>query len=365
MWADSPGALPCASAGLSTQPPCPQPDVTCRPTGGGSQSLFLQYFGDGTLAIGADLEPKVRRFNDEHRRNFVGDIGDPRFLRRLCAAVAPRQYDLIIDDASHVNWHQMLAFEVLWPCLSSGGVYIVEDITSSYDPEPPFFGGVGARSDSFVEFAKAKVDELNAYWSCARIAPEDCDASHGALVNATEFTRSIGGIHWHDGLVVFEKIAAHRPAAPVEAGVEVVPKRHVSAIGITREESMKLLSCTGPVAQGPMREAPRQGPSERGTASGARDPRVSKQCNASWPGQPSAAMHAKLVEFGSGLPGSTHKLHLRHLRDFAAVYRDRPVVNNACGVKINHAYALYASVRELQVRVSRWECMDANACVAH
>ena len=313
--------------------------------------MFLKYFGDGALAIGADIEPEVRRFDDERRRNLVGDIGDPRFLRRLCAAVAPRKYDVIIDDASHINWHQTLAFKVLWPCLSSSGVYIVEDITSSYDPGPPFLGGVGARSDSFVEFAKAKSDELNAYWSCARTTPEHCDAGHGALVTATEFTRSIGGIHWHDGLVVFEKVAAHRPAAPVEAGVDVVPKRHVSQTGVTREESMKLLShdtlrtCTG--------RSPRQGHPEQGAASGARDPRVSKQCNASWPAQPSAAMHAKLVEFGSGLPGSTHRLHLRHLRDFAAVYRERPVVNNACGVKINHAYALYASVRELQVCVPR------------
>ena len=40
--------------------------------------------------------------------------------------------DVVVDDASHLNWHQRLAFEALYPCLNpEGGVYIVEDISVS------------------------------------------------------------------------------------------------------------------------------------------------------------------------------------------------------------------------------------------
>jgi hypothetical protein len=37
-------------------------------------------------------------------------------------------YDLIIDDASHITGHQVLAFNVWWGSVKSGGHYIIEDI---------------------------------------------------------------------------------------------------------------------------------------------------------------------------------------------------------------------------------------------
>jgi hypothetical protein len=42
------------------------------------------------------------------------------------------QFDIIIDDGSHMNTHQILTFKVLWPSLRSGGVYIVEDVQTSF-----------------------------------------------------------------------------------------------------------------------------------------------------------------------------------------------------------------------------------------
>ena len=39
--------------------------------------------------------------------------------------------DIIIDDGSHIEEHQIFTFGVLFPKLKPGGVYIVEDISSS------------------------------------------------------------------------------------------------------------------------------------------------------------------------------------------------------------------------------------------
>ncbi|SKA29899.1 Methyltransferase domain-containing protein [Chitinophaga eiseniae] len=44
------------------------------------------------------------------------------------------RWDAIIDDGSHYNQDIIKTFELLWPVLESGGLYIVEDTHSSYDP---------------------------------------------------------------------------------------------------------------------------------------------------------------------------------------------------------------------------------------
>ena len=82
------------------------------------------------MAYGADVDPNVLKFASGRISNRIGDLGDPRFLRLMCLTWP--QMDVIIDDASHINWHQIQAFELLFPCLRPGGVYIVEDVDSSY-----------------------------------------------------------------------------------------------------------------------------------------------------------------------------------------------------------------------------------------
>lgn len=44
-------------------------------------------------------------------------------------------YDVIIDDGSHVKEHQMIAARTLMPYLAVGGVYIVEDVQLSHAEE--------------------------------------------------------------------------------------------------------------------------------------------------------------------------------------------------------------------------------------
>lgn len=158
-------------------------------------------------------------------RNFIGDIGDPAFLSFLCESI--QRIDIIVDDASHLNWHQKLAFEALYPCLNpNGGIYIVEDIGTSYKTA---YGGGWRSEDSFIEFAKAKVDELEAFWSCSAsvISSRRGRCGSGTLqVPISALTRSTSAIHFHDGLVVFEK-RYKEPAVSMETGSLRLPKRFV------------------------------------------------------------------------------------------------------------------------------------------
>jgi len=47
---------------------------------------------------------------------------------------------LIIDDGSHINSHIITTSNFLFPFLNKGGVYVVEDLKTSYWSS--FFGGV-------------------------------------------------------------------------------------------------------------------------------------------------------------------------------------------------------------------------------
>ena len=44
-----------------------------------------------------------------------------------------RAFDIIIDDGSHINRDIIMSFSLLWKHLSHGGLYVIEDLYSSYD----------------------------------------------------------------------------------------------------------------------------------------------------------------------------------------------------------------------------------------
>jgi len=65
------------------------------------------------------------------------DQSDPKQLENMVKAVneaAPQHpgWDLIIDDGSHIPMHQLTTFKHLFPTLRPGGLYILEDVETSY-----------------------------------------------------------------------------------------------------------------------------------------------------------------------------------------------------------------------------------------
>lgn len=64
-------------------------------------------------------------------------------------------FDLIIDDGNHFWMEQIITFKTLFPYLKSGGIYIVEDTTTSYWKE------YKNNSVSPVEFFKTLIDDVH------------------------------------------------------------------------------------------------------------------------------------------------------------------------------------------------------------
>ncbi len=82
-------------------------------------------------------------------------------------------WDLVIDDGSHVPRHMLISFIALYPFVRPGGIYVIEDIESSYldHPQATVYGykitgaGVGKPPPgNFVEKMKQLIDVINREW---------------------------------------------------------------------------------------------------------------------------------------------------------------------------------------------------------
>lgn len=94
---------------------------------GASLRMLKAYFPNAEI-VGVDNKPAARRLTADGFRIEVGDLGKIEFLRRL------RRFrpSILIDDASHLWSHQILAMAELYDALPSGGIYVMEDINTSF-----------------------------------------------------------------------------------------------------------------------------------------------------------------------------------------------------------------------------------------
>ncbi len=96
--------------------------------GGASLRMWKSYFARGKV-IGLDIEDKAH-FSEDRIVIVRGDQGDPAVLEDLASRFGP--FDVVIDDGSHRSDHVITSFQVLFPHVSDGGVYVIEDLQAAY-----------------------------------------------------------------------------------------------------------------------------------------------------------------------------------------------------------------------------------------
>ena len=143
--------------------------------------------------VGLDIEQKAVKLGS--RVHFVrADQSEPGELE---AAVRMHGVpDVVIDDGSHVGDHIWATFEHLWPMLSPGGVYVIEDLSTSYYPR--FGGGNPPPPSSAVALVAHLVDSVQAQDSTFARKPE-----WGSRL-APRFP-AVQAVHTHPGIVFIEK----------------------------------------------------------------------------------------------------------------------------------------------------------------
>lgn len=125
---------------------------------GGSLGMWKDYFGPQAKIVGVDINPRAARFADDQVDIVIGDQSDRTFLRRLREQYS--HIDILLDDGGHSMNQQIVTFEEMFDAVADDGVYMVEDVHTSYWPE---YGGGLNSADSFIEYSKRFIDELNAW----------------------------------------------------------------------------------------------------------------------------------------------------------------------------------------------------------
>jgi hypothetical protein len=164
---------------------------------GGSLQLWRKYFGPEATIFGIDVDPRCAALDEPETRVRIGSQADAAFLNAVVEEMGG--VDVVIDDGSHRAQHQRASFDALFPALSFGGLYIAEDLHTSYWALD-FTGGY-RRPGTFIEVSKSLVDGMHAWyhhWPISR--------------RARRAQTDIFSVCFYDSVVVIEKRHRQRPS---------------------------------------------------------------------------------------------------------------------------------------------------------
>ena len=163
---------------------------------GGSLQMWKNYFGPGVKIYGIDINPACKQLEEEHIQIFIGSQSDKDFLRHIKSVIPP--VDILIDDGGHTMQQQIVTFEELFSHVKENGVYLIEDLHTSYWLR---YGGGHQRRGTFIEFSKNFIDYINAHHSEQK------------SLHVNDFTSSVDSLHYYDSILVIEKKKRGKPYA--------------------------------------------------------------------------------------------------------------------------------------------------------
>ena len=123
--------------------------------GGHSLRTWKEYFYESKI-LGIDINPDCKQYEEERISVEIGSQADNVFLLDVMREYGP--FDMILDDGSHMNDHVVFSFEHLFQSVKPGGIYVVEDISTSYWTE---YGGGQQNENRMVEYFKRVADQVN------------------------------------------------------------------------------------------------------------------------------------------------------------------------------------------------------------
>ncbi|SDS62355.1 8-demethyl-8-alpha-L-rhamnosyltetracenomycin-C 2'-O-methyltransferase [Streptomyces sp. TLI_053] len=177
--------------------------------GGGSLRMWKRFFRRG-LVYGVDVYDKTA-LREQRIHTVRGDQADPAFLTALAERIGP--IDIVIDDGSHHCPDVIAAFGALFPHVVPGGLYVIEDLQTSYWPG---FGGSSERlgdPTTSMGFLKQLLDGLN---------HEEHEPTTAHRPSGTD--RTLAGAHFYHNLAILDKGRNEEGTLPAW-----IPRRELSA----------------------------------------------------------------------------------------------------------------------------------------
>lgn len=124
---------------------------------GKSLLTWKDYYYKSNI-VGVDINPECKQYENKENNISVeiGSQDDNVFLLDVMRNYGP--FDMILDDGSHMNEHVIYSFEHLFQSVKSGGLYVIEDVSTSYWP---WYGGGLNDPKSMMEYFKKLADDIN------------------------------------------------------------------------------------------------------------------------------------------------------------------------------------------------------------
>ena len=165
-----------------------------NPWEGGESLRMWKVFFPNSRIYGIDFYEKSYH-NEDRIQTFQGSQEDESFLRRVAQEIGP--IDIVIDDGSHYNQHVIASFKTLFPLMNETGIYVIEDLQTSYWDEidgHPWDGSSDlAAPDTSMNFIKRLTDGIN----YQEFKLENYKPSY--------FDKNITSIHFYHNLVFIYK----------------------------------------------------------------------------------------------------------------------------------------------------------------
>lgn len=172
---------------------------------GYSAKMWEDFFPNADMHFIDITDSNIKYWSKRSRYDFL-DQGDAAQLHQYMDKVGG-DFDVIIDDGGHFMNQQIVSFNVLFPYLKSGGMYIIEDLCTSYWK---YYGGEGTFEQpqsgpgSTTELLKQLTDDLNYY--TARTCCADFDKiPANVLSSLNAFQKNIESIHFYPNMCVIIK----------------------------------------------------------------------------------------------------------------------------------------------------------------
>ena len=157
----------------------------------------------------------------------IGDAGDNVFLESLKRKY--RKVDLFLDDGGHTMQQQIITMKEMLPHIEPDGVYMCEDLSTSWSEK---FGGMSYKThddESFREttmfgLVHRSLDWLNAGWIPGGVMKYKADDERLKSVFWRkdpwwkEFSSTVKHIHCYNQLIVYEKGLVETPFATKTKG---------------------------------------------------------------------------------------------------------------------------------------------------
>jgi len=170
--------------------------------GGASLRMWKRYFTKGKI-YSIDIFDKSPQ-QENRIKIFQGSQIDEIFLKKVILEIS--EPDIIIDDGSHLNEHVIKTFNILFPFLKTNGIYVIEDVQTSYWPEAGGDSNDLQNANNTMNFFKKLSDGLNHE---EYLKPD---------YNPTYFDMNIVSIHFYHNLIFIHKGDNHEGSNSVKNG---------------------------------------------------------------------------------------------------------------------------------------------------